>query len=306
MEIHHGLPEERLAPAALTIGSFDGLHLAHREIIRRLSERAAERGLTRALITFEPHPRCVLDPENCPQNITALEEKLRLLEEMGVEHAIVLLFNRDLAGLSAADFMGRLLAAMELRLLVTGHDFALGRGREGDLDWLRRYGGEHRVEVESLQPLLVDGRELHSSEIRRLITLGDVDQANRLLGRDYSLLGVVEQGHQIGRGLGFPTLNLSVAPNKLVPGAGVYAGRARVGGESFKAAIGVGYRPTFGGTDLTVEAYLLDFDRDLYQQRVEVAFAARLRDEVKFASPEALAAQMQRDVEETRRLLDAS
>lgn len=223
---------------------------------------------------------------------------------MGVEHAIVLLFNRELAGVSAVDFMGRLQASMELRLLVTGHDFALGRGREGDLDWLRRYGGDHDIEVESLQPLLVDGKELHSSEIRRLITLGDVDQANRLLGRNYSLHGIVEQGHQIGRRLGFPTLNLSVAPNKLVPGPGVYAGRARVGGESFKAAIGVGYRPTFGGTDLTVEAYLLDFDRDLYQQKVEVAFAGRLRDEVKFASPDALAAQMQRDVEDTRRMLD--
>ena len=199
--------------------------------------------------------------------------------------------------------MARLLASMELRLLVTGHDFALGHKREGDLDWLRGFCPEHGIELDPLEPLLVDGQELHSSEIRRLVTLGDVDEANRLLGREFALQGMVEHGHRIGRGLGFPTLNLSVAPNKLVPGPGVYAGRARLGAESFKAAIGVGYRPTFGGTDLTVEAYLLDVDRDLYQQRVELAFTARLRDEVKFASPEALAEQMRRDVEDTRRAL---
>ena len=245
----------------------------------------------------------MLDPDHCPKSITTLDEKLRLLDALGVDDAIVLLFNRELASLTAADFMKRLLASMDLRLLVTGHDFALGRGREGDLHWLTRFGSEHGIEVVALQPLELDGQELHSSEIRRLVTLGDVDQANRLLGREFSMQGIVEHGHEIGRGLGFPTLNLSVAPNKLVPGPGVYAGRARIGQESFKAAIGVGYRPTFGGTDLTVEAYLLDVDRDLYQQRVELAFTARLRDEVKFASPEQLAEQMRQDVEATRRLL---
>jgi riboflavin kinase/FMN adenylyltransferase len=245
----------------------------------------------------------VLDPENCPQSITTLDEKLRLLQGLGVEHAIVILFNRDLAGQPAAEFMGHLLASMQLRLLVTGHDFALGRGREGNLEWLRRFGAEHGFGLDPLPAQAVAGRELHSSDIRRLITAGDVDHAGRLLGRDYSLQGMVEHGHQIGRGLGFPTLNVSVAPNKLVPGPGVYAGRARVGEEVFSAAVGVGYRPTFGGTDLTVEAYLLDFDRDLYQQRVEVAFVARLRDEVKFASPTALVEQMRQDVEDTRRVL---
>jgi riboflavin kinase / FMN adenylyltransferase len=274
-------------------------------VIRQLTQIADGRSLTRTLITFEPHPRCVLDPDHCPKNITTLDEKLRLLELLGVEHAIVLLFNRDLAGLAAADFMAGLLGAIDLRLLVTGHDFALGRGREGDLGWLREFCGEREIEVRALEPLLVDGQELHSSEIRRLVTLGDVAEANRLLGRDYSMHGIVEHGHEVGRGLGFPTLNISVAPNKLVPAPGVYAGRARVGDELFKAAIGVGYRPTFGGTDLTVEAYLLDFDRNLYQQRVEVTFAARLRDEVKFATPDALAEQMRRDVDETRRVLDA-
>lgn len=305
MRIHHGLPEDRLPPAVLTIGSFDGLHLGHQAVIRHLVERARTADLRPALITFEPHPRCVLDPDHCPKSITTLEEKLHLLEALGVEEAIVLLFNRELAALTAEEFMARLLEAMELRVLVTGHDFALGRGREGDLAWLRGFGARHGVEVDAMEAQSLEGRELHSSEIRRLVTLGDVDQANRLLGREYSLQGMVEHGHRIGRELGFPTLNVSVAPNKLVPGAGVYAGRALVGGEIFKAAIGVGYRPTFGGTDLTVEAYLLDVDRDLYQQRVEVAFTARLRDEVKFASAAELAEQMRRDVDETRRLLDA-
>ena len=304
MRIHHGLPAERLPAAALTIGSFDGLHLGHQAVIEHLGRRASELGLRRALVTFEPHPRCVLDPENCPKNITTLDEKLRLLEQLGVDEAVVLLFTRDLAGQSAADFMAALLASVDVRVLVTGHDFALGRGREGDLDWLGDFCAGHGLELDVLEPQRLDGRELHSSDIRRLVTLGDVDQANRLLGREFALQGMVEHGHRIGRGLGFPTLNVSVTPNKLVPGAGVYAGRARVGAQTFMAAIGVGYRPTFGGTDLTVEAYLLDYEGDLYQQRVEVAFTARLRDELKFESPEALAEQMRRDVEETRRLLD--
>lgn len=288
-----------MGPAALTIGSFDGLHLGHQALISRV----ADGDLGRVLVTFEPHPRCVLDPDNCPKTITSLEEKLRLLDELGIEDAIVLLFTRELANVPADEFMARLLGSVQLRRLVTGPDFALGRGREGNVEWLRRHGAEHDYDVETIEPVLVEGKELHSSEIRRLVTLGDVDAANRLLGREFALLGTVEHGHQVGRGLGFPTVNVSIAPNKLVPGAGVYAGRARVGGDVYKAAIGVGYRPTFGGTDLTVEAYLLDFEGDLYQQRVEIAFTAHLRDEVKFTSPAELAEQMRRDVDDTRRLL---
>lgn len=300
MRVHHGLPEARLPPVALTIGSFDGLHLGHEAVVRQLSQG----GLGRAVMTFEPHPRCVLDPDNCPKSITSLEEKLRRLEDLGVDEAIVLLFSRELAARPAADFMASLLASVQLRRLVTGPDFALGHGREGNVGWLREHGAGHGYELQVVQPFAIAGREVHSSEIRKLVTVGDVGEAAQLLGRDYSMLGTVEHGHRIGRELGYPTLNLSLAPNKLVPGPGVYAGRARIGDETWRAAIGVGYRPTFGGTDLTVEAYLLDFEGDLYQRRVEVSFAARLRDEVKFASAEALAKQMALDVEATRRLLD--
>jgi riboflavin kinase/FMN adenylyltransferase len=291
-----------LPPAAVTIGSFDGLHLGHEAVIGQVTAARAK-GLAPVLVTFEPHPRCVLDPDHCPKSITTLEEKLSRLERLDVEHAIVLLFNRELAGVSAGDFMQRLLDAVELRLLVTGHDFALGRGREGGAAWLRAHGEAHGYEVRPLEPVVVAGRELHSSEIRRLITLGEVDAANELLGRWFSTLGTVEHGHKVGRGLGFPTVNLSMAPNKLVPGPGVYAGRARQGEREWGAAIGVGYRPTFGGTELTVEAYLLDFEGDLYQQRLDLAFGKRLRDEVKFESPDKLARQMGADVEATRSFL---
>ena len=300
MRVHHGLPDERLPPAALTIGSFDGVHLGHQAVIRRVVDSG---GLTPVLITFEPHPRCVLDPDHCPKSITTLEEKLRLFEPLGIEHAVVLLFTRDLAAQSAGDFMGRLLDAVDLRRLVTGHDFALGHKREGDLDWLRGHAAEHGYEVDSIGPLAAAGSEVHSSEIRRLVTLGEVEPAAALLGREFSLVGTVEQGHQVGRQLGFPTANVSVTANKLVPGTGVYAGRARQGERTWAAAIDVGYRPQFGGTDLTIEAFLLDFEGDLYQQRMEVAFTARLRDDAKFASTEDLVAQMRRDVEETRRIL---
>jgi riboflavin kinase/FMN adenylyltransferase len=299
VKVHHGLPDERLPAAALTIGSFDGLHLGHQAVIGAL-----DGGPRRVVMTFEPHPRCVLDPDSCPKSITSLDEKLRLLERLGVDDAIVLLFTKELAGRSAAEFMASVLAAVDLRRLVVGPDFALGHGRQGDVAWLRQHGAEHGYELVVAEPLSVRGQEVHSSEIRKLVTVGDVAGAARLLGRDFSLLGIVEHGHRVGRELGFPTLNLSLAPNKLVPGPGVYAGRARVGDDSWAAAIGVGYRPTFGGTDLTVEAYLLDFEGDLYQRRVEVSFAARLRDEVKFANAAELAHQMAADVEATRRLLN--
>lgn len=299
MRVHHGLPEQRLPPSALTIGSFDGLHLGHQAVIGRVRES----GLLPVVMTFEPHPRCVLDPEHCPQSITSLEEKLRLLEPMGVEDAIVLLFTRELSGRPAAEFMDALLAVVDLRRLVTGPDFALGHARQGNVAWLREHGSAHGYEVDVVEPQAAGGREVHSSEIRRLVTVGEVGEAAQLLGRDFSLLGTVEHGHQVGRELGFPTLNLSLAPNKLVPGPGVYAGRARVGEDTWGTAIGVGYRPTFGGTELTVEAYLLDFEGDLYQRRVEVSFTARLRDEVKFGSADELARQMKLDVEATRRLL---
>jgi riboflavin kinase / FMN adenylyltransferase len=281
---------------ALTIGSFDGVHLGHLDVISHVVGTAKRLGAQPALITFEPHPRCVLDPANCPQSITTLQEKLALIEAAGIEHALVLRFDRELAALSPQEFVERLSAVMVLRAWVIGYDFAFGRGRTGNAAWLR----EHGQPVEVVPPFQLDGHDLHSSEVRRLVTAGEVDHANRLLGREYSMSGPVEAGEKVGRQLGFPTANIGVEPNKLIPALGAYAGRARAPQGDFIAALSVGYRPTFGGTQLRVEAFLLDFEGDLYQKRLELRFVRYLHPDIKFPTTDALVQQLHKDVADTR------
>ena len=284
---------------ALTVGSFDGVHRGHLDVIRHTVEAAARHEAQAALITFEPHPRCVLDPANCPPSLTTLQEKLALVEAAGVEQAIVLRFDRELASLAPAEFIERLSAKIDIRAWVIGYDFAFGRGRTGNTDWLR----QHSHEVVVVPPFLFEGRELHSSEIRRLIRAGDVETANRLLGREYSLAGPVEAGDRVGRRLGFPTANIAVEPNKLVPALGAYAGRARAPEGDFVAALSVGYRPTFGGTQLRVEAFLLDYEGDLYQRHLELRFVKYLHPDIRFPTPDDLVRQLRKDVEDTRRIV---
>lgn len=284
---------------ALTVGSFDGVHLGHLDVIQHTVRAARSARAEPALITFEPHPRCVLDPANCPQSITTLHEKLALLEAAGIAHAIVLRFDRELASLSPQDFIERLSGAIDIRRWVIGFDFAFGRGRTGNAEWLRAHG--HQVEV--IPPFLVEGHELHSSEVRRLVTTGEVETANLLLGREYAMAGPVEAGERVGRRLGFPTANIGIEPNKLVPALGAYAGRATAPEGEFMAALSVGYRPTFGGTQLRVEAFLLDFEGDLYQQRLELRFVRYLHPDIKFPSPAELVLQLKKDVEDTRRIV---
>ncbi len=305
MRAHFGLPEPPLDRVALAVGSFDGLHLGHQAVLQELRTQAARRDLGRVWITFDPHPRCVLDPANCPAQITTLDERLQLVRELGVDEAIVVAFNRALAGLPAEEFMARVLAALDLRCLVVGYDFALGRARTGNVSWLREHGGSHGYAVEVVAPLQLNGETVHSSAVRRLLTLGELEAANGMLGRQFSLSGLVEPGDQIGRQMGWPTVNLAVPAGKLVPGRGIYAGWARTPGGDFRAAISVGYRPTFDKTELRVEAYLLDFEGDLYQRRVELRFAAWIREEAKFSDRGRLSRQIARDVTETRRLTDA-
>jgi riboflavin kinase/FMN adenylyltransferase len=284
---------------ALTVGSFDGVHLGHVDVIQHVVAAASGTESQPALITFEPHPRCVLDPGNCPQSITTLQEKLALLEAAGIEHVMVLRFDRELASLSPQDFIDRLAAVMDVSRWVIGYDFAFGRGRTGNALWLRQHG----YDVEVVPPFKVDGHDLHSSEVRRLITAGEVDKANKLLGREYAMAGPVEAGEKVGRRLGFPTANIAVEPNKLIPALGAYAGRARAPEGDFVAALSVGYRPTFGGTQLRVEAFLLDFEGDLYQQRLELRFVRYLHPDIKFPGTDELVDQLKQDVADTRRIV---
>ncbi len=283
----------------MTIGSFDGVHLGHQDVIRRTVAAARATGAAPALITFEPHPRCVLDPANCPQSITTLQERLALLEASGIEHAIVLRFDRAMASKTPQEFVDMLGETMAIKRWVIGFDFGFGNQRKGNAAWLR----EHGFEVDVVPPFEFEEKALHSSDIRRLINTGEVREANRLLGREYAMAGPVEMGDQVGRRLGFPTANIGVEANKLVPALGAYAGRVIALDREFVGALSVGYRPTFGGTQLRVEAFVLDFEGDLYQKRIEMRFIEYLHPDIRFDSPADLVVQLKKDVADTRRIV---
>ncbi len=292
-----------LGPSHATIGSFDGIHRGHQALLKPLIAGARAAGAASVLVTFEPHPRCVIDPDHCPPLLTTLEEKTWLLDQLGLDHVVVIPFTPQIAALSAATFMERLLRGIELRRIVVGENHRFGHGRRGDPALLRRLGARHGFTVE-IAPTMVRGAELiSSSRIRRLVLLGQVRAAAQLLGRDYVIRSTVEHGAKRGRQLGFPTANLQIAPNKLLPANGIYAARADLEDVTYAGALSVGFRPTFGGSTVTVEVFILDFDADIYGRLLTVWFVQRLRGEKRFVTVPALQKQMARDVENARRII---
>jgi riboflavin kinase/FMN adenylyltransferase len=295
-----------LGTSHVTIGTFDGLHRGHQALLKPLIAGARTAGVASVLVTFEPHPRCVLDPDHCPPNLTTLDEKIWLLDQLGLDHLVVIPFTPQLAALSATAFMQRLLRGIEIRRMVVGEHHRFGHGQRGDSALLRRLGTRHGFTVEVAPTLLRGGQPISSSRIRRLVLLGQVRAAAQLLGRDYFIRSTVEHGAKRGRQLGFPTANIRVEPNKLIPPNAIYASRVDIDGQTHKGATSIGFRPTFGGNTLTVEVFIMDFDGDLYGKLITVWFVQRLRAEKRFATVPALQQQMARDVENARRILTHS
>ena len=298
-----GVRQEDDAPVVLTIGNFDGVHLGHAALLAAVQEEAGSRGAESSLLTFDPHPRCVLDPAHCPQSLTTVGERQDVLRAAGLDRLVVLPFTRDVSSWGAEQFCDMLREAFDLRGLVVGHDFALGHKRQGDIAFLRDYGQRHGFPVRVVDAVTVGDELVSSSRIRGLLGEGDVRAAAALLGRPFFMDAVVEHGEQVGRHLGFPTANLSIAAAKCLPAPGVYAMWVRVEGGWHVAATNVGYRPTFGGDRLTVEAFLLDYSADIYDREVRAAFVERLREERAYTSVEELVVQIGRDVEQVRTLL---
>ena len=294
------------APVVLTIGSFDGVHRGHTGLLDAAGGAARQSGAETALLTFDPHPRCVLDPPRCPRSLTTLAEKRSLLAARSLDRMVVLAFNREVSGWGAEQFCDLLLEAFDIRVLLVGHDFALGHKRQGDVAFLREYGRRHGFEVEQVGAVTVGEEAVSSSLIRSALGEGDVSRAAELLGRPFFMDATVEHGEEVGRHLGFPTANLSIAADKCLPAPGVYAMWVRVDGAWRPAATNVGYRPTFGGDRLTVEAYLLDFSGDLYDREVRAVFVERLREERAYPSVDELVTQIGRDVADVRSLLEAA
>lgn len=287
------------AGTAVTIGAYDGVHRGHQFVIGHLRRLAADGGLDTVVLTFDRHPASVVRPESAPKLLTDLDQKLEILASAGVDHTVVLRFDQARSQEEPEDFVRDVLVgALGARVVVVGEDFHFGRRRRGNVALLQEMGAALGFEVTHV-PLLPAAS---STAVRRLLEAGDVAGAADVLGRPHEVRGVVEQGDRRGRELGYPTANVAVPADILLPAPGIYAGW--YGGDQ-AAAISVGHRPTFHGADAPVvlEAFLLDFCGDLYGQEARVSFVSRLRDEERYDSVESLLEQMARDVEATRAAL---
>lgn len=295
-----GWPSGRLHVA---LGVFDGVHLGHRALVVHLVRGARAAGATAIAVTFDPLPIEVLAPGAPPSALSDAEERTALLRGAGADAVALLRFDGTFAALAPEAFVASLTGAGAIDRVVVGGDFRFGHGRSGDLRLLRELGLQRGFEVDEFPPLAVGGAIVSSTRIRNALRAGEVELAAALLGRPYAVRGTVVHGEQRGRGLGYPTINIETPPARLLPKDGIYAMWVEVGGARRGAAASLGLRPTFGSGPRRLEAFLLDFSGELYDAPVRASFVRHLRDELAFETPEALAAQIARDVEATRAAL---
>ena len=296
----------------VTIGAYDGVHLGHRALIGRVRSMASELGAATAVVTFDRHPATVVRPESAPRVLTDLEQKLELLQGLGVDYTLVVKFDRERSEETAEHFVETILVGcLNAKAVAVGHDFHFGHGRRGNVELLQHMGAQLNFEVLGINLVAGpdEGEPVSSTRIRQLLAAGEVEEAGELLGRSHEVRGTVMHGDARGRELGFPTANVAVPEEVQLPADGIYAGwYERPNGEVHPAALSLGRRPTFYETARAslLEAYLLDFDGDLYDELAKVRFVARLRGEVRFDSVDELIAQMTKDVDETRSVLSRS
>jgi len=307
MQHYHSLEEVNLRNSWLTIGVFDGVHRGHQEIIRKLTTGAHTNDAPAVVLTFNPHPASVLSGHEL-KCLTLPDERADLLAKLGVDAVITEQFTRELSTVTAYDFMARLSHQLGLQHLLIGYDFALGRGREGNATRLTEIGSELGYTVEVVSALSDESGVISSTEIRKLIEIGNVVEAARLLGHPYSLHGPVIHGDGRGRTINVPTANISYSHDKMIPAKGIYACRAYLNDKKYRAAINIGTNPTFTPDKQSpnVEAHLLDFHQEIYGKDVRLEFVERLRDELKFDSVEKLLEQIWQDVADTKRILQSA
>jgi riboflavin kinase/FMN adenylyltransferase len=291
--------------SVVTIGNFDGVHRGHMEIFRNLIACGVQRGLQSVVVTFEPHPLKVLSAKSTPPMITTFEQKIALIDSAGVDYLVVVAFTAEFARMTADDFVRNILCgSLGMRHIIIGHDYAFGKGREGNCTTLKRIGAEKGFTLEDMEPIGEGGLVFSSSLARRLIAAGEMEGASGILGRYYMISGTVVHGRDIGRSLGFPTANIS-AHNELLPPDGVYAVMVSLDGRLFKGACSIGVNPTFDGGSRAIEVFMLDFDDQIYGREIAVWFVQRLRDVTKFPDADELVSAISRDVLQTRNILAA-
>jgi riboflavin kinase / FMN adenylyltransferase len=292
--------------SVVTIGNFDGCHLGHQKILCEVVARARGAGALAAVLTFFPHPARVLRPAEAPALLETLDQRLAAIESCGVDAALVLPFDRELASMSAEDFVRRILVeTMAAKVVLVGGNFRFGHKGAGDMKLLAELGARLGFAAEVIPPVSEHGEVISSTAIRCAIREGRVEDARRMLGRPYVLAGEIRTGTGQGRKLVVPTLNLATE-QEVLPKNGVYATEAKVGGKTYRAATNVGMRPTFDGARITIESYLFDFDEMLTSGKFEVRFWRRLRDEQKFSGPAELKEQVLKDIERAKEFFPAA
>jgi len=307
MRVHQELPSQPpRRNTVLAIGVFDGVHMGHRHLLDRLKEVASQQGMLSGVLTFVNHPRTVITPGAYVKYITSVEDRLALLKSTGVDIVLPLTFDLELSRLRAHEFLELLQDRLNMAGLVMGRNFVMGHKREGTPEVLKALGIEKGFSTTVVDPLSKDGERVSSTAVREAISAGDMDKASRFLDRPFALQGRVIRGNARGRTLGFPTANLDIPRDRMIPGNGIYATWAHVGEKRHMAATNVGTRPTFDEKERIVEAFILDYSGDLYDSEITVEFVKRLRDELRFETVEALVAQMRQDVEQTRQILKES
>jgi riboflavin kinase/FMN adenylyltransferase len=306
MELVRGLHNlrDRHRGSVVTIGNYDGVHRGHQHMLAAVREHSRRLGLPATVVTFEPTPREYFEGDAAPSRLMRLREKVEALPLYGVDRAVVLRFDKRMQGMSAQEFVDRLLVqGLGTRHMVVGHDFHFARRREGTVTTLREAGELHGFQVQEVGQFLVDGERVSSSLVREALGRGDLVHAEQLLGRPYRMAGRVRRGQQLGRKLGYPTANLALH-RKVVPLWGIFAVRVSGAGlVNHPAVVSLGTRPTINGTDPLLEVHVFDFDGDLYGRYLDVDFVQRLRDEKRFESLDALVAQMHKDAAQARAVL---
>lgn len=291
----------------LTLGTFDGIHPGHLKIIDRLVSCSKEKGCRSVVITFYPHPRTILGNDNSVKMLTTQEEKIELLEKLGVENLLIINFTKEFASLSAEDFIyDYLINGIGLTEIVLGHDHHFGKGRRGNAELLQKIADKEGFIVTKAEAFMIDGEAVSSTKIRNAIAEGDIIRANKLLGRNYEFSGIVVGGDKRGRELGFPTANIKLSSQeKLLPASGVYAVKVMVENERHTGLLSIGKRPTFYNQgELVSEVYIYDFNREIYGAKVTTELVERLRGEVKFNSAEELINQMNTDKENGNKIFN--
>jgi len=296
----------KLKHAVVTSGTFDGAHIGHQKILRRVIERAKETDGQSVVITFWPHPRLVLFPEdNDLKLLSTIDERITELGSFGIDYLLIIPFTKAFSRTSSRSFISDILVkAINTKVLIIGYDHRFGKNREGSFDNLKARAKQYGFEVEEIPRQDVDDVAVSSTKIRKALESGDIETATRYLGRNYTLTSTVEEGNKLGRTIGYPTANLAMpAPHKLIPANGVYAVWVWVSKTRYAGMMNIGVRPTIDGKQLTLEVHILNFNSDIYGQSITVEFAKQLRQEQKFNGLEALKAQLAKDREAAEQVL---